>query len=93
MRSPPLSLLLFSACGSRTGLPIFGEAGGSDGGPDVSPRDANADAPLLPHVLFFGGEDNSDHDPDDTWTWDGTSWTQHVVPGPSDRRYPVMSGP
>jgi N-acetylneuraminic acid mutarotase len=80
-----LSLLLFSACGSRTGLPVFGEIAESDGGADATPIDAGTDAAPVPNVLFFGGETNTDQDPDDTWTWDGMSWRKHAVAGPGGR--------
>jgi hypothetical protein len=36
-------------------------------------------------VLFGGGSENDSIQYGDTWTWDGTSWTKHDVPGPSAR--------
>ena len=29
----------------------------------------------------------------DTWTWDGSTWTQQTTPGPGPRVFPMMCGP
>ncbi|SFC28418.1 Galactose oxidase, central domain [Nocardioides terrae] len=36
-------------------------------------------------VLFGGTQLGGGGELGDTWTWDGTTWTQHVVPGPPAR--------
>jgi Galactose oxidase, central domain len=42
-----------------------------------------------PDVLLFGGTDGP-NDLDDTWTWNGTSWSQVMVPGPGARSSAAM---
>jgi hypothetical protein len=42
-------------------------------------------------VVVFGGSDGLSHPLGDTWTWDGSVWTQHAVPGPSPRWQPSMA--
>jgi hypothetical protein len=40
------------------------------------------------HVVLFGGccdHSNNNHNWNDTWTWDGTTWTQQSATGPSAR--------
>ena len=37
-------------------------------------------------VLFGGGRRTAE-----TWTWDGTAWTQHMVSGPSGRDTHAMA--
>lgn len=36
-------------------------------------------------VVLFGGRDEQSQYLADTWTWDGTHWTQHAASGPSAR--------
>src|SRR5207253_2073426 len=36
-------------------------------------------------VVLFGGADAAGNVLGDTWTWDGTTWTQAAVTGPSAR--------
>lgn len=50
--------------------------------------DGGSDAATLSKVVLFGGRDGQLPHPtafSDTWTWDGTAWTQHGVVGPSAR--------
>jgi hypothetical protein len=44
-------------------------------------------------AVLFGGndEDFSNGALSDTWTWDGTAWTQMSVSGPPGRRLAVMA--
>jgi hypothetical protein len=42
-----------------------------------------------PDVVLFGGT-NGQQDFDDTWTWDGASWSQVAVPGPGARSSAAM---
>ncbi len=42
------------------------------------------------HVLLFGGH-NGTSALGDTWIWDGATWTQRSVAGPSARQYHAMS--
>ena len=42
-------------------------------------------------VVLFGGVDVNGNDLADTWTWNGTVWTQPNVKGPSARSQAVMS--
>jgi hypothetical protein len=51
-------------------------------------------SPAGNYVVMFGGLTQSLPGPvytalNDTWTWDGTTWTQHAGPGPSPRRAPL----
>src|SRR5580704_19530895 len=36
-------------------------------------------------AVLFGGQTTIDNQLNDTWTWNGTSWTQELAPGPSAR--------
>jgi hypothetical protein len=47
-------------------------------------------APLDGKLVLFGGNDGNDV-LSDTWTWDGTAWTQVMVAGPSARLWPMMA--
>jgi hypothetical protein len=42
-------------------------------------------------VVLFGGTDPEGNLLDDTWTWDGTTWTQQRVTGPSARYGAAMA--
>jgi hypothetical protein len=52
-------------------------------------------SPAGNYVVMFGGLTQSPQQPGvygvlgDTWTWDGTTWTQHQGAGPSPRRAPL----
>jgi hypothetical protein len=51
-------------------------------------------SPAGNYVMMFGGLTQSLPGPvygtlNDTWTWDGTTWTPHAGPGPSPRRAPL----
>jgi hypothetical protein len=35
--------------------------------------------------VLFGGRDATQRWLDDTWEWDGTTWTRHMITGPSAR--------
>jgi N-acetylneuraminic acid mutarotase len=54
-----------------------------------SARILAAMAGLNDQVVLFGGEydldSNEAHDATDTWTWDGSSWTQVAIDGPTGR--------
>ncbi len=43
-------------------------------------------------TILFGGRESGGSAPflGDTWEWDGTSWTQHQVPGPAPRQLHQM---
>jgi hypothetical protein len=62
--------------------------GSSDDSSDGQDGDSKADA-LVPtgprHLLLFGGAGPNGKPLGDTWTFDGTKWTQHHVPGPAAR--------
>jgi hypothetical protein len=69
-----------------------GRASMSDAESDASATDATSgsdvdvDAAPTQWVLLFGGaEDTDEQVVGDTWIWNGTSWTQENVPGPSPR--------
>ena len=47
-------------------------------------------APLGDKLVLFGGGTGSAYLAD-TWTWDGTAWTQLSVTGPSARAYSAMA--
>jgi hypothetical protein len=59
--------------------------------PGPSPRGATAMAPVAGELVLFGGWDLDEHPPitelADTWTFDGTAWTERAVAGPSARAY------
>jgi N-acetylneuraminic acid mutarotase len=64
--------------------------------PGPSARSAAATATLHGTVVLFGGSPNVDASPPaavlgDTWTWDGTAWTQQNVTGPSPRAGAAMA--
>lgn len=68
---------------------IASPAGSNAQGPSPSPRwghvfvyDPDSDT-----VLLYGGAAERGAYLDDTWTWDGSAWTQHEVPGPSARGF------
>ncbi|MCA8957543.1 MAG: hypothetical protein KDC87_15825 [Planctomycetes bacterium] len=43
-------------------------------------------------LLVFGGQDSSNANLSDTWTWNGSAWTQHTpAVAPSARRWATMS--
>lgn len=66
--------------------------------PEVSPdprmRPAMVYDPLREEVLLFGGDDGyytgSFAEFDDTWTWDGSSWTQKTPANTPPAGYPAM---
>src|SRR5438552_1931523 len=41
-------------------------------------------------IVLFGGQDSSGRR-DDTWSWDGTRWTELSAPGPSAREGAAMA--
>lgn len=45
-------------------------------------------------VVLFGGDPTSINPStiSDTWTWDGTVWTEQRVAGPGPRASPAMAG-
>src|SRR4029077_7272688 len=45
----------------------------------------------LGHVVLMGGEDASSNGLSDTWTWDGSTWTQVTSPSPPARRGAAMA--
>jgi hypothetical protein len=61
-----------------------------------SPRIGSAIAALGDRIVLFGGFDPGNGSLsdvrvlDDTWVWDGTSWTQLAIPGPPARTGAVM---
>jgi hypothetical protein len=63
--------LLLAGCGARTGLPVSTDSGHTRTGTGV--------------VLFGGADATAQLTLGDTWTWDGRTWTQHEVTGPSPR--------
>ena len=86
----PASLLLLSACGSRTGLDATRtspsatvEAGTAVDGAPVG------DAGMASAVLFGGYNDPTPAA--DIWRFDGTAWTELQVAGPSPRDSAVMA--
>jgi Galactose oxidase, central domain len=48
-------------------------------------------APLNDTVVLFGGTNYSDAASDETWLWNGTTWTELEVPGPSARNFTAMA--
>ena len=102
LRPAVVGVFLQAACGARTGLDVPASHDASV--QDVEPRDVAVDdaqdasdageedaaIPLAPHIVLFGGFDAQD-DQNDTWTFDGVSWTQRAVPGPSAREGAGMS--
>jgi len=63
-------------------------------GPKPSPRVNHAMATLGSTVVLFGGSASTDAgigELGDTWTFDGTEWTQLVVSGPSARAGAAMA--
>jgi hypothetical protein len=73
--------LAIASCGGRSALLSIEEG---DGGSRSTGPDAGANSGSTT-VLLFGGRGQSGEGLGDTWTWDGTSWTEHDVPGPSAR--------
>jgi hypothetical protein len=74
-----------AACGARTSLEVDVDAGarGGRGGGTAPSR-----------VVLFGGDDTADDAETvtaDTWTWDGTAWTQQFAEGPPAREAAVMA--
>ncbi len=63
---------------------------GAGCGTSGSATDAGSGAQAT-HVLLFGGLTSDGTLLGDTWTWDGTGWTKHDVPGPSGRCYAVAA--
>ena len=64
--------------------------------PGPSPRTAHTTATLDDTVVLFGGASGDWRTPGtpllgDTWTWNGTRWTQHQVVGPSPRAAAVTA--
>lgn len=59
--------------------------------PAVSPparqQHAMAYDPIRRQVVMFGGWGPGSVYLNDTWTWDGTNWTQHIVPLPPEGRF------
>ena len=43
--------------------------------------------PVRDNILFFGGARERGTFLNDTWTWDGSTWTQHQVPAPPHRGF------
>ncbi len=51
-------------------------------------------APVHDQLVLFGGlNDGNSNTLGDTWTFDGTTWTQLSVAGPSGRSDAVMATP
>jgi len=61
--------------------------------PGPPARIAASAATLGGKVVLFGGQDDNENPLGDTWVWDGASWTQLEVAGPSPRWFPAMAGP
>jgi N-acetylneuraminic acid mutarotase len=71
------SVALLFGCGARTGLETKGTSPpGNVGGPSA---------------VLFGGYDDVTPVRSDTWTFDGTSWTELSVVAPSPRMWGVMA--
>jgi hypothetical protein len=47
--------------------------------------------PVNGSLILFGGVDGDGNDLQDTWAWDGVSWTQRHVSGPSARNSATMA--
>jgi hypothetical protein len=63
-------------------------------GPSKRGGAAMAYDPIRRHVVLFGGHIDAAQQGvnlDDTWTWDGTAWTEHFGPGPSGRHHSAMA--
>ena len=43
--------------------------------------------PIRDNILFFGGTRERGTFLNDTWTWDGNSWTQHQISSPPPRGF------
>ena len=50
-----------------------------------------SEGPSNDKVVLFGGEIDANHFLADTWVFDGTSWTQLNITGPSARFHPAMA--
>ncbi len=48
--------------------------------------------PVNRTVLLFGGLDGALRGLSDTWSWDGSAWTQLDVSGPTPRGHHAMAG-
>ncbi|HEX7666700.1 MAG TPA: kelch repeat-containing protein [Polyangiaceae bacterium] len=72
----------------------------ADGGTDSSGNgdvdggsldSGNATLPAATKLVLFGGSDSNGRIFDDTWTFDGTAWTQINATGPSARSNPCFA--
>jgi hypothetical protein len=101
----PFLVFPVAACGGSTkdsgpGVPADGgtetSVSGMDSGtvrdatPDTGPDAQEASIPTTPGVLLFAGYGEAPLQ--DTWLWDGTTWTQLEVMGPSVRSDQAMIG-
>ena len=66
-----------------------------DAGPSPRVRPAMAFDPVRQEVVLFGGNDSeystSSADFEDTWTWDGTTWTEESPTNIPPNGYPAMA--
>lgn len=70
---------------------VVGGAGGNAGSPAARAGAAMAYDDATHTVVLFGGEGSSG-DLSDTWTWDGSAWTQlHPTTAPTPRRDAAMA--
>jgi hypothetical protein len=78
-----------SGSGSGTGSPSGSSSSGSSTvASSGSSSGSQGSGTGSGRVLLFGGADDSG-ELSDTWIWDGTSWTQQNVTGPSARESPA----
>jgi len=85
-------LLVLAAAGG-VGLRARLGSGSGSGGPNPAARTGAAMAfdPAHGDVVMFGGRSGPDF-PDDTWTWDGSGWTQqHPSLSPPPMASPMMA--
>ena len=83
MRITPFALLAVSAVSQAPTWNLI-----SPSSPAPAPRrieNAFAPADGFGNYLLFGGRDTSNNNYSDTWTFNGTSWTQHLGVGPAAR--------
>jgi hypothetical protein len=70
--------------GSDGAAPADGARADSSSSDSASADSASADAlPVIaPAIILFGGADPSNNSLDDTWSWDGSTWTPLSVSSP-----------